>query len=421
VKKNRVAIEANSISQQAHLFFGTAMNDNPAAYGIRPFERTRPAYLSVCRDYETDTMSAEDIRRISVIWRLNRYDFVEDVEAGRNLFHRAAFITQNRSALVDLPEAACLLARIYLALEEYGAAVDCMKLLSKEFPEDPVVQELLEGPFLCFRVSRKTARPGFKVIYDCQGSVDGSLVPATCGRFQEAILGQGMLLPEFEKHLERMGPGEHVRFDVTFPVGYVQTDLAGKVVMFRVHVHHTMEPVTVESYNDLDGQALCNEYDLKDTEGLRQHNINLYYRVFRAATMGRLTKDMTDSLMIINLYLKLGFVDLVIAVTEKLPENHITLTHGAHIFRLNGQPQKALELLDRVGKDTPRERLIRAQALFDLNRLEESETIVKDMKLPNNIQLEDLRVQLAGRLTLPMETYLKREEALLEAKTRAML
>jgi len=46
---------------------------------------------------------------------------------------------------------------------------------------------------------------------------------------------------------------------------------------------------------------------------------------------------------------------------------------------------------------------------------------VKDTKLPNNIQLEDLRVQLAGRLALPMETYLEREEALLDAKTQAML
>ena len=420
VKKNRVAVDGNSISQQAHLFFGTPMNDNPAAYGIRPFRRTRPAYLSICRDYETDNMSADEIRRISLIWRLNRNDFAEDVRAGRNLFHRAAFITQNRSALAD-PEATCLLARIYLALEEYGAALDCMKLLSKKFPEHPAAQELLQGPFLCLKVGRHTARPGFKVIYDCQGSIDGRVIPATCGRFQEAILGEGMLFPEFERHLDGMSPGEYAKFDMTFPPDYGQRDLAGKVVTFRVRVYHTMEPVTVESYKGLDEQGLRNEYELEDTEGLRQQNINLYYMVLHGATMRGLVPEMTDSLMLANLYLKLGFVDLAIAVTEKLPENHIALTHGAHIFRMNGQPQKALELLDRVGEDVTRARLIRAQALFDLNRLEESEATVKDMKLPNNIQLEDLRLQLAATLALPMETYLKREEALLEAKTQAML
>ncbi|MCK4727356.1 MAG: FKBP-type peptidyl-prolyl cis-trans isomerase, partial [Desulfobacterales bacterium] len=420
-KKNRVAIEGNSISQQAHLFFGTPMNDNPAAYGIHPFWRTRPAYLSVCRDYETDTMSADEIRHISLIWRLNRNDFAEDVGVGRNLFHRAAFITQNHSVLTDRPEAMCLLARIYLALEEYGAAVDCMNLLSKDFPEDPAVQELLAGPFLCFKVSRDTGRAGFKVIYDCQGSVDGSLVPATCGRFQEAVLGQGMLLPEFERHLEGMGPGKYARFEITFPAGYGQKDLAGKRVTFRVHVHHTMEPVTVENYKDLGEHELCNQYALEDLEGLHQHNINLYYMVVHRAAARGLVLEIADSLMLMNLYLKLGFVHLATSMTSKLPQNPIALSHSAHIFRMNGQAQEALELLDRAGKDGPRERFIRAQALFDLNRLEDSEAMVKDLKLSNNIQLADLRVKLAARLALPMETYLEREEALLDTKTQGML
>jgi radical SAM superfamily enzyme YgiQ (UPF0313 family) len=405
VKENRIAIEGNSISQQAHLFFGTPMNDNPATYGIHPFQRTRPAYLSICRDYETDNMSAEEIRRISLIWRLSRNDFAEDVNAGRNLFHRAAFITQNRSVLADRPEATCLLTRIYLALEEYGAALDCMKLLSKEFSEDATVQELLKGPYLCFKTSREAARHGFKVIYDCQGSIDSRVIPATCARFQEAILGEGTLLPEFERHLDGMGPGEHARFDMTFPPDYRQRDLAGKVVTFRVRAYYTMEPVIIETYKGLAERGLRNEYDLEDKEGLRQHNINLCYRALHGTNTRGLVTEMTHFFMLMNLYLKLGFVDRATAIAEKISESPMILTHAAHVFRMNGQHQKALELLDRVGKDGPRGRLIRAQALFDLNRLEDSEATVKDIKPPNNIQLEDLRVQLATRLALPVETY----------------
>jgi anaerobic magnesium-protoporphyrin IX monomethyl ester cyclase len=421
VKTNRVTIDGNSISQQAHLFFGTPMNDNPSAYGIRPFRRTRPAYLSICRDYETDAMSSDEIRRISLIWRLNRHDFAEDVSAERNLFHRAAFITQNRSILADRPEATCLLARIYLALEEYGAALDCMNLVHKEFPGDPVAQELLEGPFLCFKVGQQRARPGSKVIYDCQGSVDGRLIPMTCGRFQEAILGEGMLLPEFEGHLEGMGSGEYARFDMSFPPEYGQRDLAGELVTFRVHVYHTMEPVSVENYQELDELAFRNEYALEDTDGLREHNINLYYKALHRASMRGLIPEMRDCVVLMNLYLKLGFVDLADALIGKLPENPTILTHAAHIFCMNGRPRKALELLDKIGQDGPQERLIRARALFELNMLEESETAVKDLKLPSNVQLADLRVQLAARLALPMETFLEREEALLDAKTQAML
>jgi len=421
VKNNRVAVEGNSISQQAHLFFGTPMSDDPAGYGIRPFRYTRPAYLSVCRDYQTDTMSADEIRRMSLIWRLNRNDLAEDVRAGRNLFHRAAFITQNRSALADRPEATCLLACIYLSLEEYGAALDCMRLLDKDFPGDPAVKELLQGPFLCFKVSRETAQPGFRVIYDCQGEADGRVAPLTCARFQEAILGKETLLPEFERRLVGMGQGEYARFDMTFPVAYGQRDLAGKVVTFRVHVHHTMKPVTVKNYQDLDEETLRNAYALEDTEALRQHNIDLFYKTLRGATIKGVMPEITDALMLINLYLKLGFVDPATVLTKGLPGNPVILTHAAHIFRMNGQPEKALEILNGAGKDGPRRRLIRAQTLFDLNRLEESEAIAKDLNLPNSIQLEELRVKLAARLGLPVEIYLDREAALLDAKTQVML
>ena len=421
VKKNRVAIDGNSISQQAHLFFGTPIHDNPGAYGFHPFPRTRPAYLSVCRDYETDTMPADDIRRISLIWRLNRNDFTDDVQAGRNLFHRAAFITQNCKSLADRAEATCLLARIYLALEEYGAALDCMEQLSGDFPKDRAVKELLAGPFLCFRVSRKTARAGFKVVYDCHGSIDGRPVPATYGRFQEAVLGKGLLLADFERHIEGMGPGEETRFDMSFPREYGQKELAGKMVTFRVHLHHAMEPVTVESYKELDEEALSNEYKLDDTEGLRQHNIHLYYTALHGATRHGWVPGMTDALMLMNLYLKLGFVHRATALIAGLPQNPIALSHAAHLFRMNAEPLKALELLDQVGQDGTRECLIRAQCFFDLNRLQESEAMLKDTALPNDIQLAGLQVELAARLALPIETLLARKDVLLDAKIRTML
>jgi hypothetical protein len=421
VKKNRVAINGNSISQQAHLFFGASMNDNPEAYGIHPFRRKRPSYLSVCRDYETDTMSADEIQRMSLIWRLNREDFVEDVKAGRNLFHRAAIITQNRRSLADRPEASCLLARIYLALEEYGAATDCMRQARDAFPEDPTVQALLQGPFVCFKISQETARPGFKVIYDCQGKVDGHVVPVTCSRFQEAILGNGTLLPTFEGHLDGMAPGEYARFDVTFPVDYGQKVLAGKVVTFRVHVHHTMESVSVSNVEDLGRLALANEYALEDIEGLRQHNIHLYYRVVHQCLIHGRPLQMMDCLALINLYLKVGFADRAEAVIGSVSNNPVILTHGAHLFRVNAEPQRALDLLETTGQDGLRERLIRAQCLFDLNRLEESEAMVKDMELPKDMQLASLQVALATRLCLPIETYLEREDALLDARMQAML
>ena len=65
--------------------------------------------------------------------------------------------------------------------------------------------------------------------------------------------------------------------------------------------------------------------------------------------------------------------------------------------------------------------MIRAEALFELNRLEESEALANDMVLPHNVPLADLRVRLAAHMLLPIETYLERAQALLDAKAHAIL
>ncbi len=110
---------------------------------------------------------------------------------------------------------------------------------------------------------------------------------------------------------------------------------------------------------------------------------------------------------------------------------HITGVYSGEIqfaFCLRDKPGSVHEVANvirnmggRVGKNGTREQLIRAQALFDLNRRQEAEAITRDMNLLNNVQLEELRVRLAAELALPVDTYLEREEALLEAKTQGML
>ena len=85
--------------------------------------------------------------------------------------------------------------------------MDTMQASIKAFPAGPDVRGLVEGAFTCFKLTQETAQPGFKVVFDCQGSVDGKPVPATYGRFQEGIVGNGSLLPEFEKHLCQMAQG----------------------------------------------------------------------------------------------------------------------------------------------------------------------------------------------------------------------
>ena len=421
LKNNQVPVDGNSISQQAHLFFGTPMTEDPETYGIRPFRRTRPAYLSVCRDFETATMSSKQIKQASLIWRLYRDDLQQDVRGGSNLFHRAAFITQNFQALAQWPETHSLLAKIYLNLEEYEAAVECMHLLEHQFIDQPEVQTFLDGPFSCFMLTDDKAAEGSKIIYDCQGSRDGKVVPATYGKFQEAILGGGDLLPEFDKHMIGTEAGAIKQFEVTFPSQYGLPALAGKGVAFTVRVRYVLKPVVIEVFQELTKDTLCNAYALDDLDTLKQYNIQHFYKTVSNAVKGGLVPPMADALMLINLFLKLGLVDRATGLAQRLPENPVALRQFAYVFQLNGYSEQALTYLDESGQDGEKERLVRAQALYDLDRLEESETLSKNINLPSDVKLAELRVDLAAKLVLPIETYLERAETLLDARTNAML
>ncbi len=276
VKANRVAVEGNSISQQLHLFLGTPISNAPEAHGIKPLAVTKPAYLSVARDFETQAMSQEEIRRMGLLWRLNRTDFAADINSGRNLFTRANFITNNIEALAGRPEADLFLARIFLHLEEYAQAAPLLSRLATNHGHLPQVRALLAGPFCGFKGARRAvAAPGCKVIFDCQGMIDGQLVAATEACYQEAVVGDGTLLPDFDQGLAGMRGGQVGQFAVRFSEDYGNRELAGRAASFLVTLHQVLEPVEVKSAAEV-ATLPSNRYRFSDLAGLKQHNERLY-------------------------------------------------------------------------------------------------------------------------------------------------
>jgi hypothetical protein len=373
-------------------------------------------------------MSSDDLHRVGLVWRLNRADFEADVTAGENLFHRASFIAQNQMAFSNRPEGFVSLARIYLALEEYDAAARAIEVLKSEFSHDDRANAFFAEPIRCFHISKNPASAGYKVIYDCQGSCQGKLMSATVGYYQSAVLGEGALLKDFEKNLSGKVMGDRLQFEVDFPKSYAQKDLAGHRVSFQVYLRVVMAPVMFDNgsiFQASDFGALENNYPIENTDLLRQANIHLYYMALRNAMRRGQSFPLQDVFMFINLLLKLGLVDEAKPVIEKLPQNPVVFSHLAHIFRINDEPRTALDYLDKIGlrqigSDGEREQLIRAQALFDLKRFDESEAICNALGHRNNMSLQELRVQLAEVLALPVETYLEREEVLMDMKTSAL-
>ncbi|MFZ5769912.1 MAG: radical SAM protein [Thermodesulfobacteriota bacterium] len=421
VKANRVAISGNSISQQLHLFFGVPILDDHGAHGIKPLAVTKPAYLSICRDFATDAMSEEEIRRMSMLWRLNRQDFQENIAEETNLFEVAGFITANLEALSCRPEALLMLARIYLQLEEFPAAHQCLMQLREKFPHEPAVQHFLAGPFTGYRSRRRgIAADGCKVIYDCKGIVNGQVVPATEAYYRDAVLGCGRLLPDFEAGLRGMKAGRVSQYPVSFPADYGHSELAGRTVLFQVFLHQVLEPVSLEHPEALLDNPPRNIYRFNDLEGLRKQNENLYYLVLKDTLPQKLVQEMTDFLSLINFYLKLGFRQQAEQLLDLLPRNGATLEHAGRIVLANGWPEMAYEMLGAMAGSSSEAAINCAKALIKMKRFEEAEELVGSPLLGHDIQALDLRVGLASLRRQPLDVYLARMADLLDRQVSYM-
>ncbi|MDY6863795.1 MAG: radical SAM protein, partial [Thermodesulfobacteriota bacterium] len=77
LKDNRVKIRGNSNSQQMQLYFGTEILDSYRKYGIYPIKGDTLPYISVGRQYETEHLSYNDLKKISTLWEKESLDGVK--------------------------------------------------------------------------------------------------------------------------------------------------------------------------------------------------------------------------------------------------------------------------------------------------------------------------------------------------------
>jgi len=89
-------------------------------------------------------------------------------------------------------------------------------------------------------VERKS-KDGDRVTVDFEGTLDGEPIEGGTGENVEVVLGQGQMLPDFEKGLKGVEAGDETSFKVKFPKEYHAEDLRGKKVDFAVKVHSVDE------------------------------------------------------------------------------------------------------------------------------------------------------------------------------------
>lgn len=136
---------------------------------------------------------------------------------GENLVFEAIFETFPEIELKDFSE---------LNIDKPVAEVD-------EKDVDNMIQTLLSQRAEWSAVKRM-AKKGDQVITDFEGKVDGEAFDGGKGENVAVVLGEGQMLPDFEKGLLKIKTGEEREIEVKFPEDYQAEELAGKTAIFNV-------------------------------------------------------------------------------------------------------------------------------------------------------------------------------------------
>ena len=87
----------------------------------------------------------------------------------------------------------------------------------------------------------RESQEGDRVIVDFDGTIKDEPFPGGQGKEVPVVLGQGSMLPDFEKALFGVKADEEKSFKVKFPKDYHAEDLKGKKVDFAIKVHKVEE------------------------------------------------------------------------------------------------------------------------------------------------------------------------------------
>ena len=108
-----------------------------------------------------------------------------------------------------------------------------------------------------FSVVEKKSAVGDQLTIDFKGKIDGELFDGGSADDFKFVLGQGNMLPEFEKALIGKSKDEVADFSLTFPADYHAAHLAGKLADFSVVVRAVAKGVLPELNEEFFEKLRC--------------------------------------------------------------------------------------------------------------------------------------------------------------------
>jgi trigger factor len=107
---------------------------------------------------------------------------------------------------------------------------------------DAMIEKLRKQKASWEAVDRASA-DGDRVVVDFDGSIKGEPIAGGKGSDVPVVLGEGQMLPDFEKALFGIKAGDEKTFKVKFPKDYQAEELQGKKVDFTIKTHRVEEQV----------------------------------------------------------------------------------------------------------------------------------------------------------------------------------
>jgi trigger factor len=143
----------------------------------------------------------------------------------------------------------------YVATFEVMPDVELKDLdkIKVETPEVEIGESDVDDMLLSLRHQRATweqaegkSKDGDRVVVDFTGTIDGEEFQGGSGTEIPVVLGQGQMLPDFEKGLKGLKAGDQKTIKVKFPKDYHAEDLAGKTAEFAINTHRVESEILPE-------------------------------------------------------------------------------------------------------------------------------------------------------------------------------
>lgn len=181
---------------------------------------------------------------------------------------------------------------------------------------DDMIENLRRQKASWSEVDREGGK-GDRVIVDFDGTLKGEPIQGGQGKEVPVVLGEGQMLPDFEKALFGIKAGDEKSFKVKFPKDYQAEELAGKKVAFAIKVHR-VEEMELPTLDD----EFATLYGVKEG-GLKQLRKDVFGNMEREAAQ-RIRQDTKEQAM--NGLLDANPIDVPKALIDQ--ETH-TMQHEA--------------------------------------------------------------------------------------------